>query len=98
MTKAHLALVSKVAVKLLQAGNKCEQMLQIGKASSHTTPSSETDIQSMVKILLEGDVVDKGDRLYQGGKFFDPRREGILKMENGWLRDFCLENLKFVPK
>ena len=89
LTKSRLFLVSKVAKELLEGGRKLEQILRIDRKSSHTIRSAREDVEKMVNTLVNnGVIVDKERRLIEGWKFVDPRREGILKLEKGWLRDF----------
>ena len=91
ITKPHLGLGSKVAFELLEAGRACELTLGISKASSHSVRSADADLKAMLAILLENNIaVEEGSRDLAGKKFADPRREGIIKVEKGWLREFLM--------
>ena len=45
----------------------------------------------MLAILLENKIAaEGGSRDLAGKKFADPRREGIIKVEKGWLKEFLI--------
>ena len=91
VTKPHLGLVPKVAFELLEAGRACELTLDISKASSHSVRSADADLKAMLAILLENKIAaEGGSGDLAGKKFADPRREGIIKVEKGWLREFLI--------
>ena len=89
MTKSQLGLVSEVALKILERGRQFEEALGLSKISSHSTRSSKEDIYKMVEKIMESEVPSrKKQRKFEGWDFVNPRREGILKVEKGWLKAF----------
>ena len=91
-----MALVSKIAYHLLQGSKTCEKILGIYKTASHTSTSSREDITALTRILTENRVAEyRGKRKFGSKGFVDPRRRGIVKLENGWLRKF-LDKTDFV--
>ena len=94
LTKKHLTLVSEVAMEILDGSRKFEDKLGIAKTSTHTVRSFDNDVQNMVAVLLEEEVVTmKSDRKWIEWDFVDPRREGILKVENGWLQNYLQKKI-----
>ena len=98
LTKAHVALVSKVAYHLLEADRECETSLGIDRPAKHTTTSSENDISRIVTLLNDSGVAQlKEQRQSSSHGFSDPRRLGIRKVEEGWLRKYLQKEEFDVP-
>ena len=73
-------------------------MLGLNRAASHTIRSSESDVRKMAQVLWDSEVaVDKEKRELES-KFVDPRREGLLKLEDGRLRNFLTKNFLMDDK
>ena len=89
ITKNHRALISKAALFLLRAGQVVEQEISGASVSSHTVRSSGFDVNRMTETIMNACLhIEVPRRRIEGGSFADPRRVGLLKKEEGWLRSF----------
>ena len=69
-----------------------DSILQSKRSPSHTTRSGARDIEQMVQILLDNDIASEKEKRKMKESTVDPRREGLQKIADGWLRRFLCKD------
>lgn len=99
LTKKRIALVSKIAFYLMNVSLLTEDLFGKKKSSQHTTRSMDSDVNTIVNVLLKNEfTVEKVNRQLEGGGFSDPRRDGLQKIADGWLKKFLLKDSQLTDE
>ena len=78
------------ALFLMEAAKKTDREFDCSRSSAHTTTDAESDVNKMMKTLMENKVAEELDRTVP--TFEDPTKTGLHKMFNtSWIQEILMK-------